>query len=100
MYVVECADKSLYCGITTCVSRRLHEHNFTKKAAKYTRSRRPVRLVFQSDYLTRSFAASVEAKFKRLPAKQKRKLIENDELFRAHFYVNDPYDGSSHRSNS
>lgn len=87
VYVVRCNDESLYCGVSTDVTRRTYEHNFTRKAAKYTRSRRPVSLVFQSKSLTRSEAASIEAKFKKLPTKQKRRLITSDELFNTHFNI-------------
>ncbi len=87
VYVVKCSDGSLYCGITTDTSRRIHEHNFTKKAAKYTRSRRPITLVFSSVPMSRSVAASVEAKFKKLPTHKKRALIIDDELFNDHFRI-------------
>tara|TARA_B100000131_G_scaffold213207_1_gene204991 strand:- start:11780 stop:12067 length:288 start_codon:yes stop_codon:yes gene_type:complete len=89
VYVVKCSDESLYCGITTDISRRVHEHNFSKRAAKYTRSRRPVSLVFLSCPLSRSRAASIEAKFKKLPAKKKRVLISNDESFNTHFHIDE-----------
>ena len=46
LYVVKCADDSLYTGITTDVVRRINEHNYSRKGAKYTRVRRPVELVF------------------------------------------------------
>ena len=45
VYIVECLDKSLYTGITTDVERRVKEHNASNKGAKYTKSRRPVRLL-------------------------------------------------------
>ena len=45
MYVVACSDGTFYTGVTTDLDRRLNEHNNTKKGAKYTRSRRPVRLI-------------------------------------------------------
>jgi putative endonuclease len=81
VYVAECVDKSLYCGITTDVSRRIHEHNFTKRSAKYTRSRRPVKLVYCSDGMTRSRAASVESTFKKLPTQRKRKIVYGELSF-------------------
>ena len=89
VYVVECADRSLYCGITTNLVRRLHEHNNTKKGAKYTKSRRPVKFVFTSQVMTRSLAASTEAKFKRLSAKKKREIIKSHDTFNCHFVIND-----------
>ena len=89
VYVAECSDGSLYCGITTETSRRIYEHNTTKKGAKYTRSRRPVKLVFQSKTFSRSKASSIEAKFKKLPTNKKRQLIKSDELFNSHFHIDD-----------
>jgi putative endonuclease len=88
VYVATCIDKSLYCGMTTDVTRRLYEHNYTKKAAKYTRSRRPISLTYSSSPLTRSKAASVEAKFKKLTRKQKIALVGSDEYFNTHFNIN------------
>jgi putative endonuclease len=76
MYVVRCVDGSLYTGVTTEISRRLHEHNSTKRGAKYTRSRRPVELVYWVDYENRSAAQKAEARFKRLSRRQKMKKIE------------------------
>ena len=78
LYVVECADGTLYTGITNNVSRRLHEHNNTKKGAKYTRVRRPVRLVWEKQYNNRSEAQSAEYHFKKLLHKQKWQIIRGD----------------------
>ena len=87
VYVVICEDKSLYCGRTTDIKRRVSEHNHTTQAAKYTRSRRPVSLMYSSIPLTRSLAASVEAKFKKLTRKQKKELIESNEYFNTYFNI-------------
>lgn len=78
LYVVECRDKSLYCGITTDVERRMHDHNYTRRGAKYTRSRRPVVLRFNMDFLDRSEASRAEYTFKKLRSVQKRKLLQDD----------------------
>ena len=75
MYVVECGDLSFYAGITTNVHRRLHEHNNTKKAAKYTRSRRPVRLIYYEMHNSRSSASKAESSFKRLTRADKKKYL-------------------------
>ncbi len=75
LYVVECADKTLYTGVTTDLRRRLHEHNHTKRGAKYTRCRRPVALVWNREYPTRSEAQSAEYQFKKLVHKQKWTII-------------------------
>jgi putative endonuclease len=75
MYVVKCADGSFYAGITTDITRRLHEHNSTNRGAKYTRPRRPVKLVYSTDHDDRSSASIAEAVFKKLTRKQKESLI-------------------------
>jgi len=75
LYVVECSDNTLYTGITTDINRRLHEHNNTRRGARYTRSRRPVSLVYWRDLNDRSEATSAELAFKRLSRAQKLKMI-------------------------
>jgi putative endonuclease len=75
VYLVQCVDKSLYCGISTDVSRRLAEHNLGK-GAKYTRSRTPVALLATSCALTRSEALKLEYCIKRMPAGSKRTILE------------------------
>lgn len=78
VYIVECADGSLYTGITTDVDRRLLEHNYSFKSAKYTRSRRPVNLVwFKEVSGGRSGASKEEYRIKRLSRKKKLELIQN-----------------------
>lgn len=79
LYVVECADDTLYTGITTDVERRVHEHNHTARGAKYTRSRRPVELVAAWSYDSHSAAASAEWHFKQLRRAQKLDRVEMDE---------------------
>ena len=75
MYVVECSDGTLYTGITTSIARRLNEHNYGMKAAKYTRSRRPVTLKYVKEYSGRSCASKAEYKFKKLTRKKKLEII-------------------------
>ena len=75
LYVVRCSDGTLYTGITTDVTRRLHEHNVTKKGAKYTRARRPVELVYWIDFHDRSTASKAEFRFKKLSRKEKLDVI-------------------------
>ncbi len=65
--MLRCADGSLYTGITTDLDRRLAEHNGDGPAgARYTRSRRPVQLVYREAASNRSDAAQREAAIKRL----------------------------------
>jgi putative endonuclease len=77
VYIVKCADGTLYTGFTTNIERRLNEHNYSiKKAAKYTRSRRPVSLVHNEEYKTMSEALKREHAIKKLSRKRKIELIE------------------------
>jgi putative endonuclease len=76
VYVVRCADGTLYCGNTNNVSRRVHEHNTSARGAKYTRGRRPVKLVRSWAVGTRSDAAKAELRFKKLTREQKEDVIQ------------------------
>ena len=71
VYILKCADNTLYTGITTDINRRLHEHNCTKKGAKYTRSRRPVEIVATCVVKSRSSALRLESKIKSLKRREK-----------------------------
>ena len=75
LYILKCADKTLYTGITLDLARRLKEHNCSKLGAKYTRARRPVRLVYSKKFRTRSTASMAEAKLKNLTRAEKLKII-------------------------
>ena len=78
VYFLRCADNSLYAGITTDLSRRLDEHNFSKKlAAKYTRARRPVDLVYSEQVNSRSAATQRECQLKKLSKTTKEQLVNN-----------------------
>jgi len=65
VYLVECADHSYYCGITTNVDRRIDEHNSGKKGAKYTSARRPVVLIDYAIVNSKSDALQLEAFIKK-----------------------------------
>ena len=75
LYVLKCSDSTFYTGITTDINRRINEHNSSKKGAKYTRSRRPVELVYWIDFSNRSIAQKAEYRFKKLTHKQKKGII-------------------------
>ena len=79
VYLLLCADNSLYTGITTDVNRRLEEHNGETLGARYTRARQPVQLVYQEACSNRSTAAKREAKIKRLSRKQKIALLKDSQ---------------------
>ena len=76
VYIVKCADDTLYTGVTTDLERRLHEHNHcSQKGAKYTRVRRPVGLVYSETQSCRSSACQREAVIKKLTRTKKHQLI-------------------------
>lgn len=73
VYMVTCSDGSLYTGYTTAPKRRLARHN-AGTGARYTRSRRPVRLAYLQEFRTRSEALRREAALKRLGRDSKLRL--------------------------
>jgi putative endonuclease len=75
VYILECADGSLYTGITTDLERRLREHNEGKLGARYTRARRPVALRYSATFENRSEASVEEAKIKKLSRRKKLELV-------------------------
>ena len=77
VYIVRCSDNSLYTGITTDINRRIYEHNETKKGAKYTKSRRPVSLVYSALIGDRSSAQKEEYRIKKLSKIKKQELVDN-----------------------
>jgi len=81
VYIVRCADGSLYTGIARDVTRRVAEHNSNDLlASRYTRARRPVTLVYQEKRKSRSAASKREYEIKQMKRKQKEALIVNDEV--------------------
>lgn len=80
VYMLYCSDGSIYTGITSDIERRLAEHNEGKRqAAAYTRSRRPVRLVYRENVNSRSSALKREAEIRRLSRSEKLALIKTQE---------------------
>ena len=76
IYILKCADKTLYTGITTDLKRRVTEHNSNKLGARYTSSRRPVKVVFVKKFKNRSVASKEEAQIKKLKRYKKLELIK------------------------
>ena len=74
VYLLRCADGSLYCGWTNDLDRRLAAHN-AGTGAKYTRARRPVRLVWFESCASREAALRRECQIKRLSRAEKLRLI-------------------------
>jgi putative endonuclease len=75
VYILQCADGTLYTGWTTDLERRLQAHN-SGQGARYTCGRRPVHLVYQEEQPTRSAAQRREVAIRHLPRARKLKLIE------------------------
>lgn len=74
--MVQCADGTLYTGIATELERRVEEHNHSEKGAKYTRTRRPVTLVYSETHPDRSSASKREYEIKKKMSRtQKLKMI-------------------------
>jgi putative endonuclease len=73
VYLLRCADGSLYCGWSTDPERRLRQHQ-AGTASRYTRTRRPVELVYRREFASRSEAMREEVRIKRLPPAEKRQL--------------------------
>lgn len=75
LYILKCADRTLYTGVTVDLERRVKEHNTSKLGAKYTRARRPVKLVYSKKFANRSKAQKAESKIKKLSRAEKLKLL-------------------------
>ena len=74
VYMLRCADNTIYTGIATDLTRRLDEHNNSSKGAKYTKVRRPVELVYYENCADRVDASKREYEIKQLARKDKIKL--------------------------
>ncbi|MDB5195509.1 MAG: Excinuclease subunit domain protein [Parcubacteria group bacterium] len=77
VYLLECADGTFYTGVTTDMARRLREHNEGARGAKYTKARRPVKLVYQEVSASRSEAQKREYVLRILPRLEKKALISH-----------------------
>ena len=77
VYLLECSDRSYYCGIASDLDRRIKQHNGSPQGAKYTRTRRPVKLVWHTQVPNRSVASKEEIRIKRLNRAQKKALIKS-----------------------
>lgn len=78
VYILECADHTFYTGITSNLDRRLKEHNTSKIGAKYTKVRRPVKLIYSQEFNNRSEASIEEARIKKLSRVEKLNFIKTN----------------------
>lgn len=77
LYLLRCSDNSLYCGQTKNLQRRIQEHNFDDiKSAKYTKSRRPVELVYYEKYQSLSKVLKREFEIKKITKIKKESLVK------------------------
>lgn len=77
IYILRCADNTLYTGITTDIRRRVSEHNRGQAGAKYTKAKRPVTLAYSEAVPNRSAALKREAEIKKLSKQQKENLTRD-----------------------
>ena len=76
-YIVKCSDETLYTGWTNDLEKRLRAHN-SGKGAKYTKTRRPVKLVYYEEHETKNEAMSREYAIKQLTRREKELLIQGN----------------------
>lgn len=76
VYMVRCSDGTLYTGITKDIAKRIMAHNSDRDGARYTRSRRPVSLVYSEKAESKAAAARREYQLKKLPRAEKDRLIK------------------------
>jgi putative endonuclease len=77
VYVLQCADTTLYAGCTNDLTRRVQQHNSAKSGAHYTKIRRPVTLTYYETFRTLSRARFREAEIKRMKRSEKLALIRS-----------------------
>ena len=77
VYIILCSDATLYTGITNDIDRRLSRHA-GQQGARYFRGRKPLRVVYQESGHTRSSASKREARIKKLPRREKWRLIASE----------------------
>ena len=85
-YILLTENDTLYCGYTDNVEKRFQKH-LSGKGAKYTRANKPVKIVYQHSYRTKSEALREEARIKKLTKKEKLKLIARYSRFRLLLFV-------------
>ena len=76
VYILECKDGTLYTGSTVDLDKRLQEHNELKRGARYTKMRRPVKLLYKENFKTYGQARAREAEIKRMERGEKISLIK------------------------
>lgn len=75
VYMLRCADNSLYTGVTTDIERRFKEHTGGKAGAKYTRANKPESIAYRATFKTRSEAQIEESRIKKLSKTEKESFV-------------------------
>lgn len=78
VYIIRCRDGTLYTGIANNLQNRIAKHNSEEGGARYTRSRRPVELVYSEQAPSRSEALKREYEVKKMPRAKKMKMIDEN----------------------
>ena len=78
LYLLRCSDNSLYCGQTKDLQKRIQEHNSDDSKSRYTRARKPVKLVYFEKYITIQEAMKREFEIKKLTKEKKENLIQKN----------------------
>ena len=86
VYILKCADETLYTGIAVDLGKRIEEHNTSDLGAKYTKYRRPVKLVYSKKFRDRSTASKEEIRIKALSREEKLGMI-NKHILSASAFV-------------
>lgn len=80
VYLLQCSDNTIYCGVTNNLQRRLRQHNGEiKGGARYTSARRPCALIYQEIYEDKSQAMKREYEIKQLSRIEKQRLVSVDQ---------------------
>ena len=78
VYILECADKTFYTGVTSNLTKRLYEHRSGYHTSSYTYKRRPINLVFFTSFTEINYAIAFEKKIKKWSKVKKQALINSD----------------------
>lgn len=81
VYILKCADETLYTGIAVDLKKRIEEHNTSNLGAKYTKYRRPVQLIYSKKFRDRSTASKEEIRIKALSREEKLEIIKKHTSF-------------------
>ena len=93
VYILRCADGTLYTGFTGNLLRRFKQHQSGAIPRSYTKSRRPVELVWVGEFLTKEEARANEKKIKRWKTERKENLIQDEQIQSAQIFENEGGEG-------